>query len=224
MERKKNKTEGFACVFPVMDYHTEMERLAVTAISPVMVSFVRERAAYEPDMAGIFSLDDLERDILSLASAPEAMDRNLQEVFHKVQIWGGEHGRYIYVQGPAFDWLEIGPPYRRLVKACLEDGRSYGSLVRKAKAFNTAMQDQGRRLGMSFITKHMHFWSAAIRGDDALPIFDRIMASGLHLRPKWEHLEVYWHGMEDKALKEGISISALERQLFNRFRKEGKGF
>lgn len=215
-----NKNTQTCCVFPDIDYHAAFDDLTVQGVPQAMLTFVRERARWEPDLAGIGNLRDLEDDIAGLTCrwSRDRDDDLLQEVFHKIQIWGGEHGRYIYVQGPAFDWAEIGEPYRKLVEACLEDGRTYGSLARKAKGFNSAMKDQGRRLGMSFITKHMHFWSAVLRGDNALPIFDEIMARGLRIRPKWENLETYWQCMEDKALAERVSISALERQLFNYFR------
>ncbi len=217
MPQKKN---DYICVFPDIDYHAGLDELSVQGISPVMLAFVRERAAFEPAMDGILSLQDLEggirREVRLYAGAHD--EGLLQDIFHKIQIWGGEHGRYIYVQGPAFDWSEIGPCYRRLVTACLDDGRTAESLAKKARALNVAMQMQDRRLGLSFITKHVHFWTAVTRGDDALPIFDDIMARGLKLRPKWEHLPIYWQGMEDKARRLGISVDALERQLFNYFR------
>ena len=218
------KNKDYICVFPDMDYHAELDDLTVQDISSAMPAFVRERAAFEPEMDGVATLWDLEADIrrrvLVYAAAPH--DTLLQDIFHKVQVWGGEHGRYIYVQGPAFDWNEIGPSYRRLVTACLDEGRTVESLARKARAMNVAMQAQDRRLGLSFITKHVHFWTAVTRGENALPVFDDIMAHGLKLRPKWEHLPIYWQGMADKARTLGISVDALERQLFNRFRREAR--
>lgn len=210
----------YICFFPELDYNSSVEDLSVQGVSSAMISFVRERGGWFLDMDGIVTLSDLESDIRSLV-AGYALDRSedvLQDVFHKIQIWGGEHGRYIYVQGPPFDWDEIGPRYRRMVDSCLEEGRNADSLARKAKAMNTAMQVQGRRLGISFITKHVHFWTGPVRGENALPIFDNIMASGLRLRLKWDHLPVYWRAMEEKAYRLGISVDALERQLFNHFR------
>lgn len=217
MPQKKN---DYICVFPDIDYHAEFDELSVQGVSPVMLAFVRERAAFVPAMENIFTLQDLEADIRNgvLRYDDTHDDVLLQDIFHKIQIWGGEHGRYIYVQGPVFDWNDIGPCYRRLVTACLDDGRTAESLARKAKAMNVAMQMQERRLGLSFITKHVHFWTSVTRGENALPIFDDIMARSLKLRPKWEHLPIYWQGMEDKARSLGISIDALERQLFNYFR------
>jgi len=217
MPQKKN---DHVCVFPNIDYHAKFDELSAQGIPPMMMSLVRDRAGWIPDMQRILTLQDLENSIRTEVARyyKHSDDDILQDVFHKIQIWGGEHGRYIYVQGPAFDWSEVGPCYRRLVRPVLEDGRTVECLARKAKAMNTAMQIQGRRLGISFITKHVHFWSAVCRGDDALPIFDRIMAQGLGVRLDWGYLPAYWEEMQEKASSLDISVDALERQLFNYFK------
>lgn len=219
---KKTNLNDYKCIFPAMDYTDKMVPLETQAVSPLMLGLVRERADWVLAGCGLSSLADLENTIGGFIwgfrdTGCQDMDV-LQEVFHRIQIWGGEHGRYIYVQGAPFDWAEIGPAYRKLALASMDEDRDYADLARKSRSFNAVMQDQGRRLGMSFITKHMHFWSAATRGGDALPIYDRIMASGLRLRPVWEHLELYWVSMAAKADELGIPVSVLERQLFNRLR------
>ena len=226
MAKTKNLRD-YACVFPDMEYVPDVAPLPMQGVPRAMLSFVEGYAHWTLRPEGLSSLQELE-------SSTGAMTQEyvqgyckdeglLQEIFHRIQIWGGEHGRYIYVQGPPFDWAEIGPAYRRLVLAAIDRSRTPGDLMRKAKGCNAAMQDQGRRLGMSFITKHVHFWSAVAFGADALPVYDRIMARGLRLRPVWEHLEMYWLGMQKKAAAEGISVTALERQMFIRFREEQGG-
>ncbi len=53
-------------------------------------------------------------------------------------------------------------------------------------------------------------------GDDALPIFDSIMAVWVMRLsyPDWAHLPEYWKVMIDKDHKEGLSLRALERRVF----------
>lgn len=209
------------CVFPDIDYHAGLDALTVQDVSSVMLTFVRERAAFEPAMDGIHGLQELEDDILREVRLYAGFHDEglLQDIFHKIQVWGGEHGRYIYVQGPVFDWNEIGPCYRRLVDAVLQEGHTPDSLASKAKAFNMAMQVQHRRLGLSFISKHVRFWSTATLGENALPIFDNIMSKGLGIRYKWENLAPYWIAMQERARQLGITVNALERELFNHFRE-----
>lgn len=213
------KNQDYACVFPAIGYADSVPPLPLQGVSRAMLTIIRERGGWETGIDGACTMEELEYRIRLMVRGyfSNHDDTVLQGVFHLVQLWGGEHGRYIYVQGLAFDWADVGPCYRNLVRACLEEGRTMDSLSRKAKAFNTEMQIQGRRLGLSFITKHVHFWTTATRGRNALPIFDYIMARGLKLRPNWQHLPVYWQGMEDKSRALGVSMDALERQLFNYF-------
>jgi hypothetical protein len=214
------KNQDHTCVFPEIEYTDTVPPLPLQGVSRAMITIIRERGGWDTRVEETTTIAELEYHIRHLVRGyfSNRDDAVLQSVFHLVQLWGGEHGRYIYVQGPVFDWAEVGPSYRNLVRSCLEEGRTLDSLARKSKAFNTAMQIQGRRLGLSFITKHVHFWTTVPRGGNALPIFDNIIARGLKLRSNWEYLPVYWKGMEDKSRKLGISMDALERQLFNYFR------
>jgi len=232
-------SEGYeVCRFPELDYLAYGNRnggvapLPWQGVSSVMEGFVRERACFNPRIDRIGSLEDLEKEIRHWVRffGDHPSDGVLQQVFHLVQIWGGNHGRYIYVQGPAFDWAAICPHYRALVEAVLHwgDGGSIDgiavedldveALVEAAVAMNAAMRAQGRKLGLSFITKHVHFWSCAVSVDREVPIFDRFLAQGLGVPLTWRNLGPYWRDMFNKADAEGLRVSALERKLFVYFR------
>ncbi len=228
------------CRFPELDYKAYGDRngkavpLPWQGVSRMMVHLVRERAHFIPRLDHAASLEMLEEVIRGWVDrgCANLTDGCLQQVFHLVQIWGGEHGRYIYVQGPAFDWEAICPHYRRLVEAVLQwgagrevdevqvAGLNVEAMSDAAKAFNEAMKVQGRRLGISFITKHVHFWSCAVCHDREVPIFDRFLAQGLGVALTWRNLAPYWRDMYRKADAEGLRVSALERELFICFRRE----
>ena len=229
MAKTKNLSD-YICVFPDLEYRAEVPPLDVIAPSSAMMTII-ERHGGRPDFAAAvtphgspLTMVSLEKDIVArcLSQGTASPCGTMEDIFHMIQLWGGEHGRYIYVQGPAFDWEEIRPAYARLAAAAADPAKDEESMMRKARAFTSTMQDQGRRLGLSFVTKHVWFWNHAAAGDDALPVFDTYMAKGLKLRPVWEHLALYWRSMRKKAAEEGITVAALERQLFNHFRKQNQ--
>ena len=74
----------------------------------------------------------------------------------------------------------------------------------------------GSGLSSSFITKHIRFWLYKKLGEDALPIYDSIMAIEVMRKkePYITDLEEYWTVMVSKAKREGIKLMPLERQIF----------
>lgn len=71
-------------------------------------------------------------------------------------------------------------------------------------------------LGVSFITKHVRFWLIRTLGNNALPIYDSIMANEvMRLNAvNAKHLAEYWKVMAAKAKQLGIGLVPLERQIF----------
>lgn len=207
-------------VFPPLAYSPDVPPLVNQAVPAAMVTVIRERGGYDLGLFARYGLAALEENIAEEAARYAALPNGvfLKDVFHKVQLWGGEHGRYVYVQGTPFSWPDIAPAYGALVEACLREGRPFEALAEDARMFHKAMRGQGRRLGLSFITKHVRFWTGAVRGADAAPIFDAVMAWGLGIAHSWRNLPEYWRGMAREAALQGISINALERQLFDFFR------
>lgn len=109
--------------------------------------------------------------------------------------------------------------YKKLVDACIniapisEIKEIIPDMVEIVKNFNV------KYLKVAFITKHTRYWLQKNFGDNALPIYDTIMATNV-MRKKGldiEHLEEYWEVMVDKAHCQEVSLVKLERQLFEYF-------
>lgn len=159
--------------------------------------------------------DDIESLILEKVKKYSYGD-DIEEIFHLIQIWGGITGRGVYILDESFDWNKIAPYYQKLIESCIftkeinED--SIGKLVATANEFNKSV----RHIGVSFITKHMRYWMYHSSGNDALPIYDRIMAKCVMRKntAQISHLSKYWKAMIEKSRQLNISLMALERQIF----------
>lgn len=55
---------------------------------------------------GVKNDDDLEEHIIRLIKSYRSGD-NLEEIFHLIQIWGGNSGRGIYLFGDGFNWEKL---------------------------------------------------------------------------------------------------------------------
>ena len=122
-------------------------------------------------------------------------------------IWTGANG---------FNWNDLRPKYETLINACLDtseisDG-SIDKLVAAVSSFDTSVD----HLGVSFITKHVRFWLFRTLGENALPIFDSVMACEVMRLSSVsaKHLGEYWKVMAAKAKQLGIGLVPLERQIF----------
>ena len=145
---------------------------------------------------------------------------DIETIFHLIQAWGGSSGRGIYVfknkSGEKYRWQVIEKPYKELVKACLKANKEDKEYIKKlVSVANTAVGNISN-LGVSFITKHIRFWLYKNLREEALPIYDSVMAiEVMHKKePYITDLEEYWNVMAAKAKREGISLMSLERQIF----------
>lgn len=144
-------------------------------------------------------------------------DADLKDVFNSIQIWGGMSGRNIYVMDGGFRWSEIEGPYRSFVESCKAIERNIPeereTLSRAVRTFCRQTQN----ISIAFATKHAMFWTSRQLGENAFPIYDRVMAGGLmgqHGGPTYDRVSEYWTVMHEKALDLNITDRALERQLF----------
>ena len=159
------------------------------------------------------SMTQLEADILNRIAAFDG--NGLESIFHRIQIWGGSTGRYIYVRAPCA-WDQVAPQYLLLLQACLDIQEiTHNSLLdlRESIIHFDANVDN---IGLSFITKHTRFWLHRSLGENALPIYDSRMAEHvMHQRyVRAVDLVHYWEAMSQKAIDENISLDQLERHLF----------
>ena len=133
-----------------------------------------------------------------------------------IQIWGGATGRYIYIFDGGFSWDKVSESYNELVDACLSvsdiSDSSLNMLVDAVNEFDKSVA----HMGVAFITKHTRFWLSRSLGNNALPIYDSIMANCVMRKNTVEakHLFEYWSVMIAKAQQLGIGLMPLERQIF----------
>ena len=164
---------------------------------------------------GIKNDDDLEEYIIRQINTYKPGE-GLEEIFHLIQIWGGNSGRGIYLfDDDGFNWEEIDSHYQRLVNACLSTTdireESIKLLVEAVSEFNKSV----KHINVAFITKHTRYWLYRNLGLDALPIYDSIMASYVMQRNvNIKDLREYWDVMLAKSKQLGIGLVPLERQIF----------
>ena len=163
---------------------------------------------------GIESDDNLEQLIIDRIKAYNAGD-DFEEIFHLIQIWGGNSGRGIYVFGEGCKWDEIAPHYQELVKTCLDtkdiSESSIDNLVKVVREVDKSIKN----LGVSFITKHTRYWLYRNLELNALPIYDSIMANYVMQKAiDIKDLQEYWTVMIAKANQLEIGLVPLERQIF----------
>ncbi len=177
------------CDFPKIKYSNSFPMLrgkdgAVLPVNQSMVTLLSGQGSHpefhfvEKDFAEQFDNDinKLERNIFDCVCGYNHGD-NLESIFHKIQIWGGMTGRSIYVR-QEFNWNSIAQKYQELVDMCLKVSdfteesidKLYDAFVR----FNEV-----KYIGVSFITKHIRFWTYVNFRQNAFPIFDKVMSENL---------------------------------------------
>ena len=142
-----------------------------------------------------------------------------EQVFHKIQLWGGITGRNIYVRKGGFRNNFSIRKYEAMVR-CLLDGIKEPSNLLMAgleaiELSRALIVDDFRipYLGVSFATKHFRFWSGG-----RLPIFDNQMAMGIFGEgANWKRYPHYVRCMINAAGQKGVEVSVLERKQFNYF-------
>jgi len=173
------------------------------------------------DQIDLRSIESLEEKILEKIElySKDLNDKVLAEIFHAIQLWGGKEGRYIYVRGEGFDDNFNLESYRKLVGDCMAG--DVDQIIKSISEFDKEV----KYLGISFITKHVRFWSSMNKKTKMLPIYDKIMAQGVMNvdTPKYKDLKVYWDSMRKAAADQSLDINDLERSLFNFYRGDNGG-
>lgn len=144
-------------------------------------------------------------------------DKKLIEIFHYIHLWGGITGRGIYVRNGGFDnniSIEI---YKTIVEKIisLQQETLETDLKEIEKLFISIPY-----IGVAYGTKHLRFWSLnANKNNIHLPVLDRVISIGLLNTPycAWRQYYSYVKQIQEEAEKRKISITALERTLYNEF-------
>ena len=206
--------------FPDLDYVPKLIDLADTQsisapVKGLITLLTNKKIVPANFFDGFQKDDDIEKEALKRIMEYTDGD-NVEEIFHLIQVWGGASGRGVYIFGDGFDWNRILPHYLSLVQCCLSivdtSEESIDKTVKAVCEFNKSVA----HMSVAFITKHTRFWLCRTLGDDALPIYDSIMADCVMRKnavdPK--HLAEYWTVMLAKSKQLGIGVKQLERQIF----------
>ncbi|MBE7496943.1 MAG: hypothetical protein HS117_18535 [Verrucomicrobiaceae bacterium] len=141
-----------------------------------------------------------------------------------IHLWGGRAGRNVFVQGGGFAQnCPIGV-YGSMVNLLMT--HPHGTPLPDGNwPAIMAIKGQFHQIGVSFLTKHLSFWSRATNSPIRLPILDRVVKQTfIHPNapyPTWGDYTTYVNDINadrDVLVARGligIDLPAMERQLFN---------
>lgn len=221
------------CFFPNIEYVDDFAPLNLNngfrlPSSPraMLNLLINRNIVDEHFIDGIDNMTDLETEIFNLIDNYPDNNASLERVFHLIQIWGGRTGRGIYVR-QQFNWLDIEPLYRPFVNyfraiVALDANNLNNTLddaITMIRTFyNSLRAIHYRGMGVAFITKHSRFWMHRNLPNNMLPIYDSTFSINVMQKgniANMRDLRDYWQAMFEKAAQEHVSLSSLERQLFN---------
>lgn len=216
------------CYFPDIQYEGNFRPLQngpvdeLPASPRAMFTLLVNRGIVEDNfLAGIHNMDELEAYIFELIDHYPENGVATERIFHLIEIWGGRTGRGLYCN-QVFRWQDIEPLYNGLINDFMAiEAIDDQTLVRASAAvgvFYNALHNAGYRgMAVAFITKHTRFWMHRHLPNSMLPIYDSTFSTNvMHQRgTNIRHLLPYWRGMVAKAAEENVSLTSLERQLFN---------
>lgn len=187
-----------------------------------MFTLLQRENLVGPDfLHGIGNMAELENTVFEMIDGYDGEDDLLERIFYLIEVWGGITGRGLFLR-QRFRWHEFAPVYRQLVDRCLEihevTDDSCMAVYNAIQSFQEGMGEiHYRGMGIAFITKHTRFWMHRNLPDSMLPIYDSTFSSKLMGKKTTSVRDLlpFWRGMIHKAAQEGVSLTALERQLFN---------
>ncbi len=191
-----------------------------------MFSVLFNRGIIDGDfLNGIHNMTELEEHIFELIDNYPENHASKERIFHLIEIWGGIMGRGFYCKQP-FNWNDIEPLYNGLANDFLAindlDNNTLENAANAIRIFYNALHNVGYHgMGIAFITKHSRFWMHKNMPNSMLPIYDSTFATNVmeQTTTQFRHLLPFWIGMVAKAEQEHVSLSSLERQLFNYFQE-----
>lgn len=206
--------------FPDLDYTEEIPLLVnpgkfSSSVIAMIHLMVNSRLVNKSLFEGLPDDDAIEKEALSRIKAFKDGE-DPEPIFHLIQAWGGMGGRGLYVHEGAWKKEEIMGAYNELITACEKTREVNNESMKTLSKAVVEFDKKVKHLGIAFITKHTRFWLYRTLGEDALPIYDSVMAKTVMgiPTPEARSLCEYWEVMHSKAQHLGISLMALERQIF----------
>jgi hypothetical protein len=142
-------------------------------------------------------------------------ENGIKEVFHLIQLWGGNTGRNIYVKKKGFKENWCFDAYQQIAKICTAPKSQDLPQVLKC------LEEQMERIedwGLAFASKHYSFWNSNCEAP-RLAIFDSILCKGLFGKktPTFKLYLEYLAALSEFADQRRIKVHNIERSLFNYF-------
>lgn len=171
---------------------------------------------------GINNMEELEARIFELIDHYPENGVPPEVIFHLIEIWGGQAGRGFHIKQP-FNWYVVGALYNGIIGDFLNidhiDDEVLVHAAESVNVFHRALHELGfNGMGIAFITKHTRFWMHRNLPNSMLPIYDSTFSRNVMQvegGAAFPQLLPYWRGMVAKAEQEHVSLTSLERQLFN---------
>ena len=154
-------------------------------------------------------------------------DNILFDVFNAIQYWGASTGRRFYLQNFLTEsnadkffegWVKnIKPTYLSIISELSKEESDIDKVI--------VLFDKIDGLGVSFGTKHLHFWSKALGRKNTLPIYDKniyqLLRADVRKFPNWsQYLEVV-EEFENIAKTLKMTAADVERAFFAYHSKVG---
>lgn len=219
------------CTFPAINYENSFASLDdgyAEQLPPSpkgMFSILLNKGIVEEHfLDGIHNINELESEIFNLIDHDPENGASRERIFHLIEIWGGRTGRGLYCN-QVFQWRVFGPLYNELITdfSAIQylDDSTLVQAANSVRAFYDAIHEKGYSgMSIAFITKHSRFWMHRNLANSMLPVYDSTFALNVMQKRtvNFRDLLPYWRGMKAKSEQEHVSLTSLERQLFNYFR------
>jgi hypothetical protein len=153
--------------------------------------------------------------ITAIKDGGEYDEDSLCEVFHLIQLWGGNTGRNIYLKNGGFAANWCYESYKKIAQICI--GAQGSEIYNTIPALDRHLK-KIQNWGLAFASKHYSFWNAA-GADHHLAIFDSVLCNGL-FGVKTPNSRMYLEYLKKLVLykqQHTTPIQNIERKLFNYF-------
>jgi hypothetical protein len=152
-------------------------------------------------MTNVDLINLIETTIHNCNDSSHPTDDNFLRVFDLIQGWGGKMGNPFRIAGrDAISWS-----YKAAISE-LRDGRINSSLMRLMEI---------KYLGISFATKHLHFWGKFSNPMQHLPIYDARIQTLLYLGAKnAQSYNEYVQDLVNFSKQMNLDFEQIERALF----------
>lgn len=155
--------------------HVAVKSIKTMRTNMLKMGFEKFISTYLPYPPNIDSEEDLRRKIYVEIEKykKEKNLKTLENIFHLIQLWGGNAGRLVYIRNEGFSNNINIKAYKELAE-CSMHAKNLNELVDEIAKFKS----QSKYIGVAFLTKHTRFFSRFNKNFKFMPIYDSEMSRG----------------------------------------------